>query len=299
MYQATLLPYDGGSDEYTANTTSLNIPSLRFFDFPIPPRHNQLDVLEYIDPTTLQRVSNLGAIIAYAYAGMGPKTASYLLNENICQAKNRLARDLLKAEALIESAGPDAIHESYRRGILLLRWRAETEQKGLAALRDSAAFDGSLDERFADDRRAVEACTASSLPELTKRYEAVCRKLHVRPMKGIPRAPDSPWASVIPVPNPEIKGSPGYFDTYFEDILGPGYLKNYPKILHYFAYGSAGYYETLNFIDGKRSVLDIYEAVRAELWSGDYTASHSLSLEETAEYVRLLNDARVISMKKR
>lgn len=299
MYQATLLPYDGGSDEYTANTTSLNIPSLRFFDFPIPPRHNQLNVLEYIDPTTLQRVSYLGAIIAYAYAGMGPKTASYLLNENICQAKNRLARDLLKAEALIESAGPEAIHESYRQGILLLRWRAETEQKGLTALRDSAAFDGSLDERFTDDRRAVEACTASSLPELTKRYEAVCRKLNVRPLKGPPSTPDSPWASVIPVPNPEIKGSPGYFDTYFEDILGPGYLKKYPKILHYFAYGSAGYYETLNFIDGKRSVLDICEAVRAELWSGDYAASHSLSLEETAEYVRLLNDARVISIKKR
>jgi hypothetical protein len=299
MFQATLLPYDGGSDEYTANTTSLNIPSLRFFDFPIPPRHNQLDVLEYIDPTTLQRVSYLGAIVAYAYAGMGPKTAPYLLNENLYQAKDRLAQDLLKAENLIESAGPDAIHESYRRGILLLRWRAETEQKGLTALRNGAAFDGSLDERLADDRRGMEACAASSLAELTKRHGAVCRRLNVRPLKGTLGTPDSPWASVIPVPNPEIKGSPGYFDTYFEDTLGPNYLKKYPNILHYFAYGSTGYYETLNYMDGKRSVLDIYEAVRAELWSGDYSFSHSLSLEETAEYVRLLNDARVISLKKR
>lgn len=297
MSQAVLVPYDGGSDEYTANTTSLNIPSLRFFDFPIPTRHNQLDVLDYIDPTALQRVSYLGALIAYGYAGLGPGTAPYLLNETEFQAASRMDRDLLKALNALEASGVDDVRESYRRGTLLLSWRAETERRSLAAFLTSLSPERGLQERLGLIRKELDEKAASSLEEFKRRYEETCRRLRVPFRAEVRRPQDLPGVAAVPVPSQDIKGSPGYFDTYFEDILGPGYLNRYPKIVHYFAYGSAGYYETLNYIDGKRSIRDIYEAVQAELWSGDYSPAHSLSLEETAEYMRLLKDARVIGLR--
>lgn len=102
--------------------------------------------------------------------------------------------------------------------------------------------------------------------------------------------------NIVPKLNPKIKGSPGYFITFFEKALGEDFLKKY-EISPYFMYGSVGYYETLNYVDGIKSILDIYRTVQAELLSGNYAPKHFLTLEETYEYLRMLKDSGVIDFK--
>jgi hypothetical protein len=66
-----------------------------------------------------------------------------------------------------------------------------------------------------------------------------------------------------------------------------------------FSYGHVGYTEAHNFINGRRSILEIHEAVAAELWSEGYPSGHDISLAEVAAYMRMLEAAGVITIEKR
>lgn len=298
LFSVTMMPYQGASDEYTANTRSLHIPSIYFYDDPLPPRHNQINFLEYIDPTNLKRISYLGAAISYAFAAAGEATAPSLLNEIDYRGKIRLGGELLKAKNLIENSNLKTIHQSVIRGRNLLVWGIKREKEIDRSLAEILAKEKSLSLIHSEHERLREKSFHLLLEELKGYYELSCRVLKVAPLKESPGARTSPWENAVPVLNPKIKGSPGYFSNYFEDRLGEDFLKKYPGVRASFRYGHVGYYETLNYIDGQNTVADIYEALQAELWSEDYSPGHDLSFEEMSDYLRLLADAQVIELKK-
>ncbi len=298
LFSVTLAPYQGASDEYTANTRSLNIPSIYFHDFPIPPRHNQINFLDYIDPTNLRRISYLGAIISYAWADAGDKTAARIINEVSYRAEARLSSERLKAIDLFDSASPGGIHQSFARGRELLFWGLRRERGMADALEGILSKKTSLD-RLSSYRQSLEKRSSELMAELTERYRQRCAKAGLQPKTELLGERRTPTGGDIPVQNPSIKGSPGYFSNYFEEKLGEDFLSRYKQVRPDFSYGNVGYYETLNYVDGRNSLEDIYRAVQAELWSEDYSADHSLSFEETAAYIQMLKDAGVLDLKKR
>jgi len=93
-------------------------------------------------------------------------------------------------------------------------------------------------------------------------------------------------------------GKSSYFGDYYEKVLGKEKLSSF-KLNPNFSYGQVGYTEAHNFIDGKRSVLEIYQAVAAELWSEGYPPLHDITLTEVSNYMRMLEAAKVITIKKR
>ncbi len=298
LFSMTLTPYQGASDEYTANTRSLNIPSIYFHDFPIPPRHNQINFLDYIDPTNLRRISYLGAIISYAFADAGDKIAPRLINEISYRGEFRLSSERLKAINLIESSQPDKIDESFVRSRGLLFWGLRRELGMADSLREILSEKGTLD-RLSSHRKSLDTRSNEIMAELRRCYELKCAQAGVHPNAEILPGRRIPSCADIPVQNPAIKGSPGYFSNYFEEKLGEDFLNRYKKVRPDFNYGNVGYYETLNYVDGRNSLEDVYQAVQAELWSEDYSADHSLSFEETSEYLQMLKDAGVLDLKKK
>jgi len=298
LFSATLTPYQGASDEYTANTRSLNIPSIYFHDFPIPPRHNQINFLDYIDSTSLKRVSYLGAIISYAFADAGDSIASGLLNEISYRAENRLERELLKAKNLIEQAHRDDIHQSFARGGELLFWGLKRERGMAESLREIFSTKSSLNE-LSHYVQSLEKKSKEMTAELERCYELRCATAGLGPSERFSPGKKASSGSGIPVLNSSIKGSPGYFSNYFEEKLGEDFLDKYKGVRPDFVYGNVGYYETLNYVDGHNTLEDIFEAVQAELWSEDYPTDHSLGFEETAQYINMLKDAGVLELKKK
>jgi len=296
LFSATLTPYQGASDEYTANTRSLNIPSVYFHDDPIPPRHNQINFLEYVDATSLGRVSYLGAIISYAFAGVGDEIAIRLLNEISYRGGTRLGRELLKTKTLIESSDRESVHENFVRGGELLFWGLKREKGIMGSLRELFSDKKSI-EVLASHEISVENTSKGIWEELERCYKWKCGELRAKPSKGLPLARRNPAESAIPVLKPAVKGSPGYFSHFFEEKLGEGFLSKYPNVRPDFVYGNVGYYETLNYVDGHNTVEDIFQAVASELWSGDYSSDHSLTLDETTQYVQMLKDAGVLEFK--
>jgi hypothetical protein len=296
LFSATLMPYQGASDEYTANTRSLNIPSIYFFDDPLPPRHNQINFLEYIDRSNLQRISYLGAIISYTFASAGGKTLPNLLNEIGCRGKERLGRELLKAKNFLESSREGDIHQNFARAKNLLDWGAKRERATLESVLDLLSEHDYLKTLYGEAKQRFNAYATDCQNQLSRYYGLKCQALGLTAQKADEKEIDISWKKTIPVLNPDIKGSIGYFSNYLEDRLGEDFLKKYKGLRSSIKYGNAGYYETLNYIDGQNSVADIYKAVQAELWSGGYPIFHSLSLEETTEFFHLLRDAGIIKL---
>jgi len=299
LFSATIMPYQGDSDEYTANTRSLNIPSIYFYDSPLPPRHNQVNFLEYIDRTNLKRSVYLGAIISYAFSSVGEEMAPRALNEIRCRGRMRLERELLKAKNLIEESSGENIHQKFVKSKNLLTWGIKREKGIINSFKEVLSEKKHLKFLYSEYKRLLEKDDRSFLNQLRRYYKLKCQIFNIQPLKEFARIREPSSEKIIPILNPKIKGSPGYFSNYFEDILGEDFLKKYKGVRRSFRYGNAGYYETLNYIDGQNTVADIYQAVQAELWSGDYSAYHYLSIEEMTAYLRLLKDARVIDFKKK
>ena len=297
LFSITPVAYQGGSDEYTANTRSLGIPSLYFYDDPLPPRHNQINFLDYIDPTNLGRISYLGAAISYSFASLGEEMASQLLNEASFRGESRLSRELLKAKNLIDRSRPENIHQNFERGSDLLFWGLNREGEIARSLKELVPETKNRHPGLLSYESSLKGIFGAATNELEKRYELRCNSLGLKPRHKASAVPKLPQEKIIPTLKKGIKGSPGYFSNYFEDMLGEDYLKKYKGVRLSFRYGNVGYYETLNFINGQNTIADIYRAVQAELWSEDYPAFHSLTLEETTNYLQMLSDAQVIDLK--
>jgi hypothetical protein len=296
-FTAVIDPYQGASDEYTANTRSMDIPSLYFYEEPLPPRHNQVNFLEYLDRTNLKRISYLGAIISYAFAAAGEDMMPALMNEMEWRGKSRLGRELAKARHLIEFSPAAEVHRNYERARNLLFWGRKREHGMRDSLEVQAFENDHLRQaggRLAD---SLERHADDCLNQLSASYELKCKSLNIPPQKAAGRALEDSWKKAVPSLNPEIRGSIGYFSNYLEDRLGEDFLKKYAGVRSSIKYGNVGYYEALNYIDGRNSLADIFRALEAELWSEDYPSSHRLGLEEFLNFFRLLEDAGVVVFK--
>lgn len=294
VFSVFVMPYEGGSDEYTANTLSLNIPSICFHDYPLPPRHSQINFLEYIDSTNLKRVSYLGAIISYAFASADEKMVPLLLNEIYERGRIRLHRDLLKAKFLLENSNKENLQSEFLKGKNLLMWRIKTEKRILNSLNSLIENNVNLKNRLVKQLEELIASSDQTIKNFQNYYCSKCQELGIAPRIKLKKSKlEITLKNIIPVLNPKIKGSPGYFVTFFEKALGENFLKKY-GVSPYFRYGNVGYYETLNYVDGKNSILDIYRSVQAELHSGNYSTRHYLTLKETYEYLKMLKDSGVV-----
>lgn len=297
LFSVTLVPYQGGSDEYTANTRSLNIPSLYFFEEPLPPRHNQINFLDYIDSTNLGRVAYLGALVSYTFASAGPETAAPLLNEIGFRGVCRIRQELVKAISLIERSRREDLARDLAQGENLLDWGSKREKRAARNLKEMIQMEKGQKRLMSLYEQRLDQEVSSAKKELKTVFDLRCAELQVKPGSGFALQRPSAEGAAIPVPNTLIKGSPGYFSNYFEDILGDDFLKKYQGVRSSFRYGNVGYYETMNYIDGHNTIAEIFSAVQAELWSEGYAARNFMTFQETVNYLRMLKDARVIEFK--
>jgi hypothetical protein len=93
-------------------------------------------------------------------------------------------------------------------------------------------------------------------------------------------------------------GTSAYFGDYYRSVLGAPKLDSF-RLHPNFAYGHPGYTEAQNFIDGRRSILEIHRAVSAEMWSEGYPSENHIALDEVERYMRMLEAAGVIEVSSR
>jgi aminopeptidase YwaD len=232
--QAELVDFTSGSDHIVFSEGSFRIPSIYLNDWPDRYIHTNLDVAANIDPTKLKRAGFIGASSGYYLATLGPEQIEPLLALLARQSLRRAARMQERRSGL----SPDEADNLTR-----IHWDYEH------ALIDSI-------ESFTPVPDKLAAAAHTYLDDLSRLIG-----------NGGAAPPASDEARVIFRRNPEVKGPMSVFGyDYFIDHYGVEAAASIRLSGYSPPRGPGGSYtlEVLNFVDGKRTVQQIRDAVSAE-----------------------------------
>ncbi len=247
-----------GSDHELYEEASWKIPGIYMNDWPDRYIHTNFDVPGNIDPTKLQRAAFIGAA-----------SALYLANFK--------SSDVAALWASMESA-------TLRRTGVMLDRRATLSPTNAAALTRSF---------LSQQREGFESiATFAAIPD-SVRTTANAFFQRLQTITGAPQQLPAPTgnAALVFTRNAAVTGPMVVFGyDYLAD-----HNKNHapPKLLDYQGLRAGGDeygYEVLNFVDGKRTVRDIRDAVSSEYGPVNVTL--------VSEYLHALESAGVISAAK-
>ena len=190
------------------------------------------------------------------------------------------------------------ISKTYNNGRLLLKYGREREIGMLDSIKHLAPEAPVSFHRISRRKKQIENYVNTLQDELCRDYEILCRDFGLEPETPLLSEHEKELNKLVPTPIPGIMGTSSYHGGYYEKVLGKEKLSSF-NLNPSFAYGVLGYTEAHNFIDGKKSILQIYQATQAELWSEGYPATHDITLTEVENYMRMLEAAKVITIEKR
>jgi aminopeptidase YwaD len=247
--------FDGGSDHVVFTDSSFRIPTIYMNDWPDRYIHTTGDVPANIDASKLERAGFIGAASGWYLANLAATDLPVLTALLDRQTLQRTAVMMERRAALPdeERTAVETLHAGYERGVFdsLQRWL--TVPAATRAARN----------------RFLEQLAALAMPG---------RVSGKRPVAG-----------VIYVRNAEPKGPMSVFGyDYLVDHLGAERaealaLPNYSGLR-----GGGGEYalEALNFVDGRRSVAEIRDALAGEFGP--------VPLDHVVEYLEALEAIKVI-----
>ncbi len=252
---AQVKEFDAGSDHVVFTDSSFRIPTIYMNDWPDRYIHTTGDVPENIDATKLERAGFIGAASAWFLANL---TAEGLPALTALLERQTLRRTAVMLErrgelAAAEQGAIEVLHATYERGVLdsLERWLPVPGATRAAR------------QRFLDQLAAVSTSGRNS-------------------------ARREPPGAVY-VRNAEPKGPMSVFGyDYLVDHLGAEKAEALALTDYSGLRGGGGEYaiEALNFVDGRRSVRDIRDALAAEFGP--------VPLEHVAAYLEALETIKVI-----
>ncbi len=267
--------FDSASDNDVYNIRQVGVPMVYFNNYTDDVTHTNLDAPERSDTTQLKRAGFLGTAITLAVAGAGEEDALTIAAESYHRSRSRLALSQKKAVNLLSLSEEGKTAEVYQRAGNLVEQSYLVEMKGLESCLSLARsneairnYVGSLKENLAKERE-------TSLEGLGRHYELLCRMRGIEPREPAPSETQIRLSRRIPrVITEEV----------WPSIQRVGGDLEIHEVNH-------ATYETFNFIDGKRSILDIARAVDAELIDAG-----GVSLETVEQYLMALETAGFIEI---
>ncbi len=244
-YRAEVVPYFDSTDHEVFNEGAVGIPGVSFTNWPDEYIHSTDDDLWQIDRTQLQRNALAVAATAVYLANLSPTEVPVLAAVMAGEARERISHDLATGLSRMAEAAPADRHAAYHDALDLLDQAERREVAGFESLRRFAAADvQKLLESLEEDLKLTEL-------NHQKRIEEWYKALGGKPVH--PRLEEH--EKEVDAQVPQNLGTPGEYLRHKAEIEGPKTLHTLMK------------FEALNYVDGQRSILDIYHAVRAESMS--------------------------------
>ncbi len=281
-------PYAEGSDHDDYDSATIAVPSLYLRDWPDIYIHTDHDSLEQIDATKLRRVALLGAASGYTLAALDAKEADRLLAFFATRAQQRLARSFERAQALVQDPAMTSADGWYEAHNLL----AQELRREAAALRGLALFAGADPSATAPAIKSLQAQSAS-LQEWTKALAAK----RGGDFSKRPSWTSRPEAARVPrrSAGPDFGPLTYQNDDVLLDRLGAERVAKIAllasdsnRLIKSQNSGALYAYEIVNFVDGKRTVGEIRDAVSAEFGP--------VALEAVSDYLRACEEAKIITL---
>jgi hypothetical protein len=273
-YNAQMVPYFDSTDHMVFNEAAIGIAGVTFTNWPDEYIHSTDDDLWQIDRTQLQRNAVAVAATALYLANLNENQVPTLVAVMAGEGRERLSHDLAVGTALLASASEADRFRAYQDALNLLAQAEMREATGLESVRKYAGENmrkllDSLSEDF-------------KLTELNHRQRLEEWYIALRGGKAPAAVNEREIALAAKVPH--NLGTLGEYLRHKRDIEGPEGL--HPLLR----------YEALNYVDGKRSILDIYRAVRAESLSAGEWYYGVVRLESIDELFKSAEKAKAVEL---
>jgi hypothetical protein len=276
-FHARVVPYFDSTDHHAFTPARVGVPGTSLTNWPDEYIHSTGDDLESIDATQLERNAVVVAAVALYFAGAGEAEAASLAPLVAARGAARAAADTGTAVAHLAQAAPADRPAAFRAARNLVRQSHRKEMAALGSVRrlSSARRTGEFIERATADleglmgaglrslERAWTAVTGQDVPniELSREEQDLARRVYV------PVTDYATWHAALE----KMKPVPG---------------------LH-----AMMRFEALNFADGRRSVLDVYEAVAAEALSAGEWYYGKVSLQDVRDVLEKATEAGAFTVK--
>jgi aminopeptidase YwaD len=260
---ADVTPYSSGSDHDDFDSSTIAVPSLYLRDWPDIYIHTDHDTLDEIDATKLRRVALLGAASGYVYASVNPQQLLTLLPFLTVPAETRIAQAFASAQLLVSDPRLEAGGAWYEAANLL----HQTLERELATVHSIVDFTGAP---AASDREQAQTLTNQA----TEFRSWIDKQARARGATGA--VPSAPWTGSAEAKRVPIRVGEFGPLTYQNDnvLLARLGKERYAKIklinseasqlLNVRDQSELYAYEIVNFVNGKRTVGEIRDAVSAE-----------------------------------
>ncbi|MCR4408833.1 MAG: M28 family peptidase [Candidatus Saccharicenans sp.] len=274
-------PYSGGSDHIVFIDGAVKVPAVMFICWPDMWYHTSGDLPDKSDSTQLKRVVTLTVASAIFLANAGPEEARAILNEVSARGLGRLGREKGRAVEMIMKADSKGLAAARKEAVNILRQAVAREKEALESARFFAGNDRQFASLLAAKLNTLDQFQVAGLNELEELYRQGCQR-HGLKTEKLTLTPDEVRLSrVVPVRKPAAgEGDPWMVLMRLREMN----LQLSPLIYR-------AEFELRNFIDGKKSILDIRNAASAEY--------DPLPLLEVEKYFQALEKAGMVELKKK
>jgi hypothetical protein len=285
---ADVTPYSAGSDHDDYDSSTIAVPSLYLRDWPDIYIHTDHDSLAQIDPTKLRRVALLGAASGYVYASVEAPQLPKLLPFLTAASETRLAHTFQDAQKLAGDPKLELAVAWYEaRNLINQALRREN-----AVLHSLVELTGGPANSEADGVKAL----ATQAAAFNDWIDARARQRGAKGIAPLANWRDDPDARRIPLRTGEFGPLTYQNDNVLLTRLGK---ERYAKIkllnseatplLNVQDQSELYAYEIVNFVNGKRTLGEIRDAVSAEYGP--------LPLGLVADYLEACAEAQVVQWK--
>ena len=285
---ADVTPYSAGSDHDDYDSSTIAAPSLYLRDWPDIYIHTDHDSLAQIDPTKLRRVALLGAASGYVYASVEAQQLPKFIPVLTAAGETRLARIFQDAQKLVDDPSLQSNIAWYEARNLV----NQALRREIAALGSLVELTNGPEGSEADGVKALTA-QAATFNNWIDTHAKLRGAQGTTPIVGWNEGPDS---RRIPIRIGDFGPLTYQNDNVLLARLGK---ERYGKIKLLNAEATALLnaqdqselyaYEIVNFVNGKRTVGEIRDAVSAEYGP--------LPIDLVVDYLEACAEAKIVQWK--
>lgn len=240
-YNAGMIFFHNNTDHMTFNEAPIGVPAITFTNMPDRFIHSADDDLETLDRTQLGRNATSAALIAYTMASADPSRAPILAAETAGRGAERMGRNLRLGLGWISRNQNREM--AYYEAIDQVRYAAERERSAASSI---AQIDPAAAALSTSISASIGQREAQAIREIDSHYRLVAGRAPP------PSRPQSATQQALSALRPAIGAGPREF------LEGRAHIAGVPGLHSLMAF------EVINYVNGRRSGLDIYRHVAAE-----------------------------------
>ncbi len=248
-----VIGYDSGSDHMEFSNGNVKIPIVFFNCWPDDFYHSSMDTPDKCDPTQLKRVAFIAAASAIAATSAKPEDARTFAALSAGKGRRRLASKYEYSISLIQTAEAADLYTAYKKAAITIEHSYKYELENLKTILLIAEDDKNAICSIETEAASFNAEMNMALKSISKTYQFLCRRHDVQPKKLALTPEEEKMSKLIPIK--KAKGMVAQMDIE----MNSGLPESHDVHKHSFAA-----WELENFIDGKKTMLEIAHAVLAE-----------------------------------